>query len=104
MLCYRDRTYCWHKCGNATCPRNFTEKEQRDAELWWQGNHGSPPVAFANYRTNTCGYLAPIGHNSNPESNSHCPQPQPQLESEKAVLDSDAASGSAGDGVDVGSV
>ena len=42
MMCYRDMTFCVAmECVNYKCPRKYTDKVQRFAEIWW-GNENAP--------------------------------------------------------------
>ena len=54
MIHYRDRAFCVQECGNAVCYRNYTETER-------EKNTQGPdlPVAFADFKTDDCGYLPP---------------------------------------------
>lgn len=58
MICYRDRAFCNAECGNEDCSRNFTPAERAKARQWW-GEEGAP-VAFSNFRTDDCGFVAKV--------------------------------------------
>lgn len=48
MINYRDMTFCTAKSCQKfgrECSRSFTDRVQLDAEIWWGGRAGSPPVA-----------------------------------------------------------
>lgn len=55
MLCYKDKSFCVHECGNLTCDRNYTEEERQKAIAW----HGSKnvPVMFSDFKTESCGFV-----------------------------------------------
>ena len=61
MICYKDRSWCSTKCANLECTRNFTEEERAKARAWWPGE-GGPPVAFTDFKTDTCGYIHPVAN------------------------------------------
>lgn len=62
MICYRDRSWCSHSCGNLECGRNFTEEESIRANKWWEmfnSPDSGPPIAVMDFRTEDCGYKEP---------------------------------------------
>lgn len=40
-MCFRDMTFCIAECANTNCPRKYTDKVQRFAEIWW-GSKDAP--------------------------------------------------------------
>ena len=51
MICYKDQTFCAEPCGNAECSRRYTEQDEIS-------NTGLP-IAWANMRSEGCGYVPP---------------------------------------------
>jgi hypothetical protein len=61
MLCYKDIAFCSSsaECANIQCLRNLTEQSMIDARAWWSefSDDNSPPINFADFKTDTCGYF-----------------------------------------------
>ncbi len=75
MICFKDRMWCSAICDTTWCDRNFTPKQEKLANDWWDGwkTDRPAPVQFRDLHK-TCGeYRRPQGHKS-PEGVDSRPQ------------------------------
>ena len=53
MICFMDKTFCSASCSTVECHRNWNDKLEEAAKVWWDSISDVPPVAFSDF-SDTC--------------------------------------------------